>query len=97
MAGIQSQTVFIADGHHRYETALGYWKERGRPSEASSVLAFLANMDQDGLVILPTHRLVRGPLALGADALASRLAERFVVEPLPGGRARVAGEIDCVL
>ena len=97
MAGIQSQTVFIADGHHRYETALAYWKERGRPAEASSVLAFLANMDQDGLVILPTHRLVRGPLALAADALARRLAERFVVEPLPPGRARVAGEIDCVL
>ncbi len=96
-AALAPQTVFIADGHHRYETALAYWRERGRPESAGNVLAFLANMDQEGLVILPTHRLVRGPLALDAATLVARLGERFVVEPLPAGRARMAGEIDCVL
>ena len=96
-AALASQTMFIADGHHRYESALAYWQERGRPEGASSVLAFVANMDQEGLVILPTHRLVRGSLALAPAVLVVRLAERFTVEPLPAGRARAAGELDCVL
>jgi len=96
-APLASQTVFIADGHHRYETALAYWKERGRPEGAASVLACLANMDQEGLVILPTHRLVGGPLPLTPAALAARLAERFTSVPLPAGCPRAAGEIDCVL
>jgi uncharacterized protein (DUF1015 family) len=95
-AALAPHTMFIADGHHRYETALNYWKEQGRPESASCVLAFVANMDQEGLVILPTHRLVRAPLALDAASLAARLTDRFVVEPLPA-RPRVAGEIDCVL
>ena len=96
-AALAPQTVFIADGHHRYETALMYWQERGRPEGAASVLAFLANMDQDGLVILPTHRLVRGPLPVSPATLETRLAERFTVAPLPAASARGRGEIDCVL
>jgi uncharacterized protein (DUF1015 family) len=51
--------LLIADGHHRYETALAYHKEQGT-EESGYVLATLVSRDDDGLEILPTHRLVSG-------------------------------------
>ena len=96
-AALADQTIIIADGHHRYETALAYRDEQRGNEAARYVLTYLANMEEEGVVILPTHRLVRGPLRLGAAALAMRLAESFTVEPADERRRRVAGEIDCVL
>ncbi len=49
--------LLIADGHHRYETALAYREEQGS-EESGYVLATLVSRDDDGLEILPTHRLV---------------------------------------
>jgi uncharacterized protein (DUF1015 family) len=49
----------IADGHHRYETALAFHQEDGSP-ETGYVLATLVSRDDEGLEILPTHRLVSG-------------------------------------
>jgi uncharacterized protein (DUF1015 family) len=49
----------IADGHHRYETALAFHQEDGSP-ETGYVLATLVSRGDDGLEILPTHRLVSG-------------------------------------
>ncbi len=49
--------LLIADGHHRYETALAYREEQGT-EESGYVLATLVSRDDDGLEILPTHRLV---------------------------------------
>jgi uncharacterized protein (DUF1015 family) len=86
------ESILIADGHHRYETALGYRDEGGPPH----VLAYLADMHDPGLVILPTHRLVRGALPMDASTLIARLGESFAVEPIPSA-PRGAGEIDCVL
>ena len=51
--------LLIADGHHRYETALAYHEEQGT-EESGYVLATLVSRDDDGLEILPTHRLVSG-------------------------------------
>jgi uncharacterized protein (DUF1015 family) len=95
-AALAPETLIIADGHHRYETALAYREER-KTEPASHILAYVANMAEEGVVILPTHRLVRGPLRQGGAALEARLRTCFTVEPLPAGRPRVAGEIDCVL
>jgi len=57
--------IFIADGHHRYETALAFKKEMeeqgggGKGDEPFNyVLMFLANMEEDGMTLLPTHRIV---------------------------------------
>jgi uncharacterized protein (DUF1015 family) len=57
--------IFIADGHHRYETALAFKKEmenRGLSKTGAEpfnyVLMFLANMEDEGLTLLPTHRIV---------------------------------------
>jgi uncharacterized protein (DUF1015 family) len=95
-ASLADERVIIADGHHRYETALAYRDEQGTPA-AGTILAYLANLDEEGVVILPTHRVLRGALRMDAATLAARLADCFTIERLPPGRPRVAGEIDCVL
>jgi len=63
---LQNKQIFIADGHHRYETALEYRREmktkRSSPKAQDPfdyVLMFFANMLDEGLTILPTHRLVK--------------------------------------
>lgn len=95
-ASLADERIIIADGHHRYETALAYRAEQRTPG-ADSILAYVANLDEEGVVVLPTHRLVREPLRMDAATLAARLADCFTIERLPPGRPRVAGEIDCVL
>ena len=95
VAALADETIVIADGHHRYETALAYRDEQRGNDAAGYVLAYLANMEEEGVVILPTHRLVPGPLPLDAAALEARLRETFTVVPAEGRRA--AAEIDCVL
>ncbi len=91
---LAGETILIADGHHRYETALAYRDERPDVDGRRFILFYLANMEDEGVVILPTHRLVRGPLP---DGLESRLAESFTVAPVAAGAPRGAGVIDCVL
>ncbi|MHB1558342.1 MAG: DUF1015 domain-containing protein [Isosphaeraceae bacterium] len=82
MAG---RPVFIADGHHRYETGLKYRDERAQagpldPDDpANFCLMMLVGMSDPGLLILPTHRLVSGFPGLTADALAERLSPEFEV------------------
>jgi uncharacterized protein (DUF1015 family) len=79
---IEESDVYIADGHHRYETALAYRDEvRARSDRWTGeepenfVLMALTAHDDPGLLVLPTHRLVH-VTTLPADAL-SRIAARF--------------------
>jgi len=83
---LEGRPVFIADGHHRYETALEYQREmRAKESAPESprpydfVMMFLANMSDEGLTILPTHRLVKG---LPEDFF-ERLAPHFEINKVP--------------
>lgn len=84
--------VFIADGHHRYETALRYLEERRQAGEVRSadaapnfVLMMLVRMNDPGLVILPTHRLVAGLGELRSESLARILRPHFEVETTGSG------------
>jgi uncharacterized protein (DUF1015 family) len=88
--------VFIADGHHRYTTALAYRDERraAEPEGASDadtapaydrVMMALANMDDPDLSVLPTHRLVTAEGALDPDEFYAALAGHFRIEELPEG------------
>ena len=52
----EDRQLLIADGHHRYETALAYHQEAGTP-ESAYVLAVLVSLDDPGLMIFPTHRV----------------------------------------
>lgn len=58
---LRNVSVYIADGHHRYETALAYAQEQGRPGPWDHVFACLCNIASPGLEILPYHRLVTSP------------------------------------
>jgi len=55
---MKTRTILIADGHHRYETALRFWRDRGDDA-FSHVMMTLVSMADPGLVIRPFHRLVR--------------------------------------
>ena len=100
--------LIIADGHHRYETALNYSKEHavGAPAKAeygvnnlpqpaypeAAVMMTFVNMDSDGLVILPTHRVVHSLPGFDPAAFAVAAEEFFTVVPLLAAEA--AGYIE---
>jgi len=75
--------IFIADGHHRYETACNYRRhvyEQGGMSEdhpANFVLMMCVAMDDPGLAVLPTHRLFEGIPEITAEQLAKKLGDCF--------------------
>lgn len=80
--------LYIADGHHRYETALNYRnRQRAAHPEAppnaafNYVLMLLVDADDPSLCILPTHRLLREVDQLEGPILLERLGRRFAVTP----------------
>ncbi len=74
--------VVIADGHHRYETALAYRRERsGDCPEAGSTLAYFANLYAKGSLLLPIHRVVLGGSMPDEAKLADWKSESVEVEP----------------
>ena len=100
---MRDKKLIIADGHHRYETALGYRNERraaaqpvGAPRERSTatllrspkteeapfdlVMMTFVNMNSPGLVILPTHRVVRGLPGFSASAFRASACAYFNME-----------------
>lgn len=56
---MKNKKIFIADGHHRYETSLEYSNDHPEDKKAKCIMMTLVNMKNEGLVILPTHRLVK--------------------------------------
>ena len=66
----------IADGHHRYETALNYYNETKNPAAQYRMMTFV-NMQNEGLVILPTHRLVGNLGDFDFDKLLAGLYDDF--------------------
>ena len=68
----------IADGHHRYETALNYWAETHNKQAAYQMMTFV-NMRNEGLVIQPTHRLLINMADFNAAALLAELASEFEI------------------
>ncbi|MCI0378814.1 MAG: DUF1015 domain-containing protein, partial [Gemmataceae bacterium] len=84
--------IFIADGHHRYETALKYLDDKQQSGEIKSpdapanfVLMMLVGMQDPGLVILPTHRLLSGVGAVRAENVRSMLEPHFTVQTVGAG------------
>jgi uncharacterized protein (DUF1015 family) len=77
--------LFIADGHHRYETALAYRDEaliESGPRDVGPrdfVLMVLTAVDDPGLVVLPTHRLIHGVSAERVSQLSTALDQYFQV------------------
>jgi uncharacterized protein (DUF1015 family) len=95
---IASRKLYIADGHHRYETMVAFRDhmreqaggELDRDSAGEFGTLFLANMDDPGLVVLPTHRLVHGVDGFDSAALLEKVAAFFTVRTIEGGAAAAA-------
>ena len=103
-AQMREQKLIIADGHHRYETALAYRNEQDRRADAGSeaptgtepydsVMMTFVDINRAGLVILPTHRVVIGLPSFSAEQLQAGARQFFNVEEVDGGidAARAAG------
>jgi uncharacterized protein (DUF1015 family) len=87
-AQLADARIYLADGHHRYEVALEYLKEENEqkridfPEDTPNyVLAYLCALDDPGLRILPTHRIVRG----GDAALDEAVRRSFDAAPTDAG------------
>jgi uncharacterized protein (DUF1015 family) len=101
---LAGQPLYIADGHHRYESALNYRRERRSsfPSTAAEepfdfVLMSLADMADPGLIILPAHRLVRGMPPSAIDRLKASLKTCFSVAEVTPDMTDVLSQINKLL
>jgi uncharacterized protein (DUF1015 family) len=83
---LEAEKLFIADGHHRYATALAYRDERRAAGDHSAdhVLVYLCSMTDPGLTIFPTHRLLKGVEIPPMDQVIERLRPTFEVFPERG-------------
>ncbi len=72
------KSCIIADGHHRYETALNYYRETGNPAAQYQMAAFV-NTRHEGLVILATHRLVSNLERFDFEKLLGELTQKFEI------------------
>jgi uncharacterized protein (DUF1015 family) len=91
---MRSRTVLIADGHHRYETALRYSIEHEENERKGYVLSTLVSSDDEGMILLPTHRLL-SDLNLDLDDLLGRMRSHLEVEEVDDFetlRSRVAAK-----
>jgi uncharacterized protein (DUF1015 family) len=106
IAAVQAATrdaeLLIADGHHRYETMQAYAEEVGGEGEHSYILMCLVALEDPGLTVFATHRLVRGLDAARREALAAALRRDFEIAeiaerdiaPEPGRGPLQLGYID---
>jgi len=83
----EDKKIYIADGHHRYETALAFRNElkRKNPNHTGKelynyVMMTLVDMKDPGLVVLPTHRMVNNVEDFDLDSLLEKLSKYFNIE-----------------
>ena len=98
LSAMQDKKLIIADGHHRYETALNYSKEHAPrtqtaverstgslpqpPYPEAATMMTFVNMDAPGLTILPTHRVVHGLQNFDAAEFLQRAGKYFDIHPM---------------
>ncbi len=75
-AAFEGRRLYIGDGHHRYETALAYHERHPELPAAGYVPMTLTALEDTAIVILPTHRVLRGVAPLDLETVARRLAPR---------------------
>jgi uncharacterized protein (DUF1015 family) len=89
--------MFVADGHHRYETACNYRDQLiaqqgplGDDHPANYVMTMLVGMSDPGMIVLPTHRLLRGTEQFTSADIIGRLRDTFDCDVVSGGLAGAA-------
>ena len=93
--GLKDKKIFIADGHHRYETALNYrdWLSSREPGlngshPANYVMMYLSSMEDPGVVILPAHRLLNEVPSETRESFISKAKEYFDIITLSYNKNR---------
>jgi uncharacterized protein (DUF1015 family) len=81
-AALEDSELLIADGHHRYETSRVYADEVGGEGDHRYVLMCLVALEDPGLTVFPTHRLIRDTTSQTQEALAGALRESFDIAPI---------------
>jgi uncharacterized protein (DUF1015 family) len=101
---LAGQSLYIADGHHRYESALNYRRQRRTGQETFSenepfdyVMMTLIDFNDPGLVILPAHRLVRGLPPSAMEKLRDDLKVCFSIDEYPLNESDVTNQITGML
>lgn len=97
----KDKSVYIADGHHRYTTALAYRKrvrrrmpDLSKESPLNFIMMYLCACEDEGLSVLPAHRLVNYPETIPADDLVSKLSRGLDIQEVRDGtRETLIGEI----
>lgn len=96
-AAFVDKKLYIADGHHRYETALNFHRSlcasgKAVPGDRSGyVMMMLVNMENNGLVVFPTHRIVHGLAEFNAEKIIDECKKYFTVSEAPDeGRMQAA-------
>jgi uncharacterized protein (DUF1015 family) len=79
---MDGKRLLIADGHHRYETALAYGRAHPETPGASKVMVTMVNMSSAGLVVLATHRVLSDLPNFAPDRLLERVSRRFAAARL---------------
>ena len=87
-AAIAANTLVIADGHHRYETALEFHRQQGGPGEHDSIMCFCVDADDEDLVVLPYNRALKTSTA--PDEVRTRLLAAFNAREVDPGEAEDA-------
>ncbi len=95
-AAVGSTDLVIADGHHRYETALAYHREQeGAPGGHDAVMCFCVDADVEGLVVAAFHRAIK--TEVGSEVLVKQLLDTFdgtEIEPSGAVEAWTASTAD---
>src|SRR5207302_5776762 len=81
---VRPSELLIADGHHRYETARTYAEEIGGEGEHRYVLMCLVSLEDPGLTVFPTHRLLKGLAPEQYEPLADAIRRDFEAQALDG-------------
>ena len=96
-AAFADKKLYIADGHHRYETALNFHKSlcasgKAVPGDQSGyIMMMLVNMENPGLVVFPTHRIVHSLSEFDAEKILNDCKNYFVIAEAPDeGRMQAA-------
>jgi len=87
--GFINKQLFIADGHHRYETALNFRNKKRQENPDFTgeegynfVMSFLIDMDNPGLIVFPTHRMLKELENFSEDDILDKLSKNFIVEKI---------------
>ena len=90
--------IFIADGHHRYTTAQNYLEEKraegaGEDHPANFCMFVLVALEDPGMVVLPTHRVLGGMSGYSFDAFAEAARDELAIEPFDGDLEALEAEL----